>query len=149
MHAVGDIPSSAVRLTIGIVVLEFRDRHSLWTRFPSSVTLDSFQRMGWPQMTHFIGGSTLCLAEETSSGIGAPCTIKHSSSFVTVIPFLFVFRNVWEGSLGESHCHVADGAEPQGFSVWPRYRDQGGPSGIYWLESWFYQYSWRNENRQG
>ena len=106
MHAVGDIPSSAVCLTIGIVVLEFRDRHSLWTRFPSSVTLDSFQRMGWPQMTHFIGGSSLCLGEETSSGIAALNTIKHSSSCVTLIPFLFVFRNVWELSVMQSYAEA-------------------------------------------
>ena len=79
MHAVGDIPSSAVCLTIGIVVLEFRDRHSLWTRFPSSVTLDSFQRMGWPQMTHFLGGSSLCRGEETSSGIAA---LRHDKAFI-------------------------------------------------------------------
>ena len=44
-------------------------------------------------MTHFIGGSSLCLGEETSSGIGeGPGTIKHSSCAVTTIPILFSFR---------------------------------------------------------
>ena len=39
----------------------------------------------------------------------AQVTIKHSSSCVTVIPFLFVFRNVLEW---RSHSNVTDNAEP-------------------------------------
>ena len=74
--------------------LSFAAKHTLWTSFPASVTLGSFQTMGRPQMTHFIGGSILCLGEETSSGIeGDVGTIKHSSCVVTTIPILFAFRN--------------------------------------------------------
>jgi hypothetical protein len=82
--------------------LSFAAKHSSWTSFPSSVTLDCFQRMGWPQMTHFIGGSSFCLGEETSSGMGEDLpfderlSCEHFKAFIPPsdrYPFLFAFCN--------------------------------------------------------
>ena len=100
-------PSSRVQQFVcglASLSLSFAAKQSSWPSFPSSVTLDSFQRMGWPQMTHFNGGSSRCIGEETRSGMGetffsknylkSANTIGRSSCFANVIHFLFAFRNV-------------------------------------------------------
>jgi hypothetical protein len=56
--------------------------------------------MGWPQMTHFIGGSSLCLWEETSSGMGEDLpfderlTSEHFKAFIPPCDRLSFFVRV-------------------------------------------------------
>ena len=58
--------------------LFFANKQASWTGNPSSVTFDSFQKIGLPQISHLIAGSSMYMGEETSNGIRTASLVEDN-----------------------------------------------------------------------